>query len=102
MDSPPLFQVQTPLGFEVRTSAPYWNLLQQKHPEIGGLLPGIQRCLISPVQVQRSKQDFAVYLPHGPYHLCVVAKRLNGDGFIVISYLTDAIKEGEQVWPTSA
>jgi hypothetical protein len=35
------------------------------------------------------------------YHLCVVVKRLNGDGFVITCYLTDAIKEGDPIWPTS-
>jgi hypothetical protein len=35
-------------------------------------------------------------------HLCVVAKRLDEEGFIVTVYVTDSIKEREQVWPTSA
>jgi hypothetical protein len=36
-----------------------------------------------------------------PYHLCVVAKRLGGQGFVVTCYVTDAIKEGTTIWPTS-
>ena len=27
-----------------------------------------------------------------------VAKRLNGEGFLITAYPTDAIKEGEQIW----
>jgi len=30
--------------------------------------------------------------------LCAVAKRLNGEGFLITAYPTDAIKEGEQIW----
>jgi len=30
--------------------------------------------------------------------ICVVAKRLNGDGFLITTYPTDTIKEGERVW----
>ena len=32
---------------------------------------------------------------------CVVAKRLDDEGYIVTVYVTDSIKEGEHVWPTS-
>ena len=35
-------------------------------------------------------------------HLCVVAKQLHEEGFIVTVHVTDSIKEEEQVWPTSA
>ncbi len=31
--------------------------------------------------------------------VCAVARRLNGDGFLVTTYPTDAIKEGEHLWP---
>ena len=60
--------------------------------------------LAAPDQVRQSRQDAAVilfYRSAPPYHLCVVAKRLDGAGFIVTCYLTDAIKEGTRVWPTS-
>jgi hypothetical protein len=29
---------------------------------------------------------------------CAVAKRLNAEGFLITTYPTDAIKEGERVW----
>ncbi len=99
-----LFVVPTPLGFPVRTSREYWNLIEQKHPEVGGQIDEVKECLRNPDLVRRSKHDSAVYLfysPQPPYHLAVVAKRLDGDGFIVTAYLTDKIKEGELVWPTS-
>ena len=77
-----LFQVNTPAGFVVCTTADYWDLLQRKHPEIRGRLADIERCLAAPQQVRQSKQDAAVYLFYAPlarYHLCVVVKRLNGE-----------------------
>jgi hypothetical protein len=30
--------------------------------------------------------------------LCAVAKRLNAEGFLITTYPTDAIKEGERIW----
>ena len=100
----PLFEVLTPLGFLVRTTGSYWEVLQHKHPEITGRLSQVQSCLAGPEQVRRSSQDLGVYLFYqrsGPYHLCVVTRRLDGSGFIITCYLTDAIKEGIRVWPTS-
>lgn len=41
------------------------------------------------------------YRVEGSCDACVVAERLNGEGFIVTVYVTDAIEEGEQLWPTS-
>ena len=42
------------------------------------------------------------YRAEGNYYLCVVVKHVNGEGFIVTAYVTDRMKEGEQLWPTSA
>jgi hypothetical protein len=103
-DAALLFSVPTPLGFAVRTTREYWNLIEQKHPEVAGQVNEVRECLRSPDLARRSKQDPAVYLfysPQPPYHLAVVAKRLDGEGFIVTAYLTDKIKEGELVWPIS-
>jgi hypothetical protein len=94
----------TPLGFVVRTSLGYWQLIQHKHPNIEKRLEEVKSCLASPQQVRSSKHDTAVYLFYrrsGPYHLCVVVKWLNGDGFVVTCYVTDAVKEGAQIWPIS-
>jgi hypothetical protein len=33
--------------------------------------------------------------------MCAVAKRLNGEGFLITAYVTDTIKEGEHLWPIS-
>ncbi len=100
----PLFEVPTPLGFVVRTTPAYWAVLQHKHPEIQGKLDEVQYCLAAPQHVRHSKHDPAIFLfyaPSPPYHLCVVVKRLNQKGFIVTCYITDAIKEGATIWPTS-
>jgi hypothetical protein len=100
----PLFEIATPLGFVVRTTSAYWVFLQEKHPDVTAKLADIQRCLAAPSQVRRSKQDPAVYLFYTVltrYHLCVVVKRLDGEGFVVTCYVTDAIKEGMRIWPTS-
>ena len=100
-----MFSVPTPLRFSVRMTREYWTLILHKHPEVTGKEDEVQRCLQEPEQVRRSKQDQAVYLFYRalpPYHLAVVARRLDGDGFIITSYLTDKVKEGEPIWPTSA
>jgi len=100
-----LFTVPTPLGFTVRTTHQYWGLIQRKHPEVISKEADVQGCLRQPEQVRRSTQDRAVYLfylQQPPYYLVVVVRRLNGEGFIITSYLSDKIKEGETVWPTSA
>ena len=98
------FVVPTPVGFRVRTTESYWSLLLMKHPEIAGRERDVQETLLRPDRVYRSRHDGRVHLFYrrdGVYHLCVVAKRLDEEGFIVTVYVTDSIKEGEQVWPVS-
>lgn len=96
------FEVMTPLGFAVRTSQEYWQILLGKHPDLrryeAMLLPTLQ----SPDCIYRSKTDEQVFLFYKTIKtkrwLVIVAKRLNGDGFIVTSYQTGAIKKGTLEW----
>jgi len=38
------FEIQTPLGFTVRTSASYWQRLMIKHPDLEGLEDVVRQC----------------------------------------------------------
>jgi hypothetical protein len=98
-----LFCVQTPLGCEIRLSANYWNVIAQiKHPIMARRELEVRETLVQPDQIRRSRNDPQVYLfyklKQEQRWLCAVVKRLNGDGFLITSYPTDAIKEGEIVW----
>lgn len=99
------FTILTPLNFAVRTTRQYWQLIQRKHPEIIGKEADVQHCLRTPEQVRQSKQDHTVYLFYrllSPgYYVVVVTKRLDGEGFMITSYVSDKVKEGETVWPIS-
>ena len=101
--SPPfLFEVPTPLGFTVRTTADYWQRLVAKHPELADRLEAVKTTLSQPDQVRHSRRDLTVLLFYrrGVRHWVVaVAKRADGTGFLVTAYQTDAIKEGEPIWP---
>jgi len=96
------FEVLTPLGFTVRTSASYWQRLLTKHPDIADLEELVQPALADPDEVRRSSRDDGVllfYLARNEKHWVVaVARRLNGDGFLITAYQTDAIKEGGSIW----
>ncbi len=70
-----LFEVLTPLGFTVRASKTYWDVIVT---------------IKLPVMAGRERPERWV---------CAVAKRLNGDGFLITAYPTDVVKEGVQVWP---
>ena len=98
-----LFEVSTPLGFRVRVTRGYWELIVTvKHPVMRERATEVQDVLQSPDEVRHSRSDPAVFLFYradvpGRW-VCAVAKRLNGDGFLITAYPTDAIKEGERIW----
>ena len=99
-----LFEVETPLGFSVRTTAAYWTVITTiKHPVMKGRQSEVISALHMPTEVRRSRSDERVFLFYRKElesrWTCSVAKQLNGDGFLITAYPTDAIKEGEKVWP---
>jgi hypothetical protein len=50
-------------------------------------------------QIRSDPGVLLFYRAMGPGHwLGVVAKQLNAEGFLIATYPTDAIKEGERVW----
>lgn len=67
----------------------------------------IQEALSNPEVVRVSNTDGAVHLYYryregttvGDKWLCVVVKYLDNDAFIITAYLTDKLKQGEQLWP---
>lgn len=96
------FEILTPLGFIVRTSESYWQRLIVKHPDIEMLEELVEQALAAPDEIRRSSRDSSVllfYLARNESRWVVaVARRLNGDGFLITAYQTDAIKEGEMLW----
>jgi len=98
-----LFEVDTPLGFQVRTTVSYWELITTvKHPIMRGREADIQATLTNPDEVRLSKSDpqvFLFYRADGEKRwVCAVTKRLNGEGFLITAYRTGGIKEGTIVW----
>src|SRR5574337_1528620 len=98
-----LFEVRAPLGCSVRVRRDSWELIATiKHPVMHGRESDVQDALQSPDEIRRSRNDPAVllfYRLESPSRwICAVAKRLNHEGFLITSYPTDTIKEGERVW----
>jgi len=98
-----LFEVLTLLGFRVRVTRTYWELIiTVKHPVMAGREDDVQETLRNPSEIRVSKSDPNVYLFYKPERIgrwvCAVTKRLDGDGFLITTYPTDAIKEGKQIW----
>jgi hypothetical protein len=96
-----LFEICTPLGFTVRVTRTYWELIVKiKHPVMRDRQADVQDTLRTPNEIRGS--DPAVYLfyrevdPHR--WICAVVKRLDGEGFLVTTYPTDAVKEGNRIW----
>ncbi|MCS6814622.1 MAG: hypothetical protein NZ772_13795 [Cyanobacteria bacterium] len=92
----------TPLNFTVRTSEEYWQKLIVKHPDIANLEAEVRQALSSPDEIRRSSRDpnlllFYLTLKEKRW-VVAVARRLNGDGFLITAYQTDAIKERETLW----
>ena len=98
-----LFEAETPLGFTVRTTASYWELITTvKHPAMKGKLEEVRQTLLSPDEIRLSKSDEQVYLFYRQdgtkRWVCAVTKRLDTIGFLITAYRTSAIKEGNVLW----
>ena len=78
-----------------------------EHPEMKDMGTEIERVLLQPQLVRRSRSDEAVRLFYefyaqtivGGKWLCVVVKYGENDAFVVTAYLTDKPKAGEDLWP---
>ncbi len=96
------FEVTCYLGRQISISENYWDLIiTVKHPSMAQCEEQVKETLKNPEQIRRSKKDYTVYLYYKKYdefHMVVVCKHLNGTGFIITTYRTDRIKEGEQIW----
>ena len=98
-----LFEVETPLSFRVRVTVEYWQVIVTiKHPAMLGREADVQDVLQNPDEIRLSKRDPNVYLFYKPERMgrwvCAVTKRLDGEGFLITAYPTDAVKEGERIW----
>jgi hypothetical protein len=99
-----LFEVLTPLGFSVRVTHAYWELIVSiKHPVMAGREDDVRSALENPDEVRQSRSDPNVFLFYKADRerrwVCAVSRRLKDEGFLVTAYPTDAIKEGVKVWP---
>jgi hypothetical protein len=98
-----LFEVMTPLGFRVRVTHGYWDLIVSvKHPVMAGREEDVRSALENPDEIRQSKSDEDVYLFYKAEHekrwICAVSRQTGDTGFLITTYPTDAIKEGVQIW----
>jgi hypothetical protein len=98
-----IFEVSTPLGFTVRVSENYWALITTiKHPVMRGREADVQSALERPDEIRQSRIDPTVHLfyklERPKRWIFAVVKRQNGEGFLITTFPTDAIKEGSVIW----
>jgi len=99
-----LFEIPTLLNLSVRITVAYWEQISAiKHPIMKNELESVKSTIILPDEIRQSRYDSKVFLFYKEKSenrfICVVIKRLNGDGFIITAYITDKIKQGEKIWP---
>jgi hypothetical protein len=63
----------------------------------------VEETLKNPVEIRVSRVDPSVHLFYRVERIgrwiCAVAKKAESEGFLVTTYPTDAVKEGERIWP---
>ena len=98
------FEVSTPLGFCVRVTHAYWDVIVNiKHPVMTGREVDVKNTLAQPDEIRRSRSDAQVYLfyraePLGRW-VCAVSKQVDETyGFLITADPTDAVNEGVTVW----
>ena len=100
-----MFNVMTPLGFQVRCSEEWWGYVSTvKHPVLIDRLDDVIATLSDPLEIRRSTKDQAVLLFYrgtASRLLCVVIRRENDEGFLITAYPADSLKKGEVVWSAS-
>lgn len=101
MKSEIYFSVRTPLNIEVRTTVQYWEyFVSIKHPVMKNKKDVVIAVLQNPDEIRESKIDKEVFLYYKQFDklYCVVVKHMGTEGFLITSYPTDKVKEGEIVW----
>ena len=94
------FEVKSYLGKKIRVTKAYWNkIIETKHRIMKGKENLVKETLQKPSEIRKSSKDSTVFLYYkklNEKYSCVVAKHLNGGGFIITTYITDRIKIGEK------
>lgn len=94
-------------GRKIRLTAERQYHILNTHPEMAEWISQIGDVLTQPEWVIQSRSDSEVELFYvwqaqtrvGGKYLCVVVVGKEDDAFVLTSYLTDALKKGQVVWP---
>jgi len=94
------FEIKSSLGKRIRVTKGYWNrIVETKHAIMKGKEEIIKESLKNPDELRTSRKDPKVVLHYKKIdkkYCCAVVKHLNGEGFIITTYMTDRIKIGEK------
>ncbi len=93
-------------GRKLRLTKERFEHIETNHPELKESVELIKITVETPEYIVQSSSDARVELyyhyfystPVGDKLLCVVAKNLDTDFFIITVYFTDKIKKGEIIW----
>lgn len=92
-----IFEVKDKTGRKVRLTKKQWSHMTKKHPYMEKYFEEIQQTLIFPDKIA-NYSDKGYYYKNYKYlkasnnFVLVIVKYLNGDGFIITSYLVEKIK----------
>ncbi len=83
-----MFEVLTPLGFNVRVTHAYWEIIvTNKHPVMLGYESDVRETIENPSEIRVSRSDPAVHLfyklQRAGRWFCAVIKRTNANGFLI-------------------
>ncbi len=93
------------LGKRVRITRAVWDKLKsEKHPEKEVTLENIKRTIsesLAVYQSRLSKKVFLYYKKFDYFSIITVVRHLNGDGFLITSYMStkEKLNLGKQIWP---
>jgi len=96
------FEIKTPLDVRVRVTKRYWNyIVNIKHKVMERKEEIVKNTLSQPDEIRRSRFDedvFLYYRKEDDRIYCAVAKHEGKKGFLITTYMTDKVKEGEVIW----
>lgn len=96
-------------GRSVRLTAERLFHIEENHPEILNAAELAEEVLAAPEEIVRSRSDPEIELYYrfyrdtqvGEKYSCIVVKFTEDDAFILTVYLTDKVKQGKRLWPTT-
>ena len=99
-----VFRVTSPLGYAVVLTRNRWrDIARFKHPAIKNDQDEVKQCVSEPDLIRGSAKDADVHLHYlsleSGKQICVVAAPGDSDErFVVTAYLTNRIKQGDELW----